>query len=223
MKKKMMKACCEIFILVLFVFIMYKYVQYYVLLKMNKSMNDFFDESNRYYQSDCINGYEIISNKIFWLNNKRKTILEFNNKIIYNEFVDFEVNIKYYVRNNKIFSYKLEENEKNINNDFLNLQNFPMVISQIYLNDKLNFDELFSIHYIIPIKYNNQSCYKIASKNEIVIVDKETYLPMYYFLKVYNSNGVEETVEYTYEFDVGSVTEEQVLMPDLNEYQIIEY
>ena len=89
-----------------------------------------------------------------------------------------------------------------------------------YNTNKFNIFKVFEIYYIIPIKYNNQFCYKISTKNEIVIIDGKTYLPLYSKVKTLNSDdGIENETENFYEFKIGEVKDEDMVMPDIRGFE----
>lgn len=98
----------------------------------------------------------------------------------------------------------------------------PSAIVKIYQNGKFNLSGLFDVRYVIPVKYNEKSCYKIVTKNEVIIIDKNTYLPIYSSIKFMDKNETKNQIEYNYAYEVGKVKDEDVELPDLTGYTMLE-
>lgn len=222
MKKKILNLIIKFFIIVFVVASISKVFHYYVLAKSYNNIMTFRKESNRYFCVNVVEKNKILKWEIFLVNNTRKRALNYDAKYFYNEFSDFDNNINYSFKGNKVYKNLLNEDNKNINDYLINVYNIPNLIIQIKNNNNINFSKLFDVRYIIPTKYNNKFCYKIVGKNEYVIIDKETFLPEYCLTKICNSDGSESIIEYTYEYEIGTVTDEDVMLPDLTNYEIIE-
>ena len=54
----------------------------------------------------------------------------------------------------------------------------------------------------------------------MVIIDKSTYLPVYSTLKIANSKSKDNKIEYKYKFGVGTVTDEDIAVPNTSDYKI---
>ena len=87
---------------------------------------------------------------------------------------------------------------------------------------EIDISKIFEIRYIIPIKYNEQLCYKISTKTEIVIINAKTYLPLYSIAKSVNSDfDINDKMGNFYEFKIGEVKEEDMVMPDITGFEEI--
>lgn len=213
--KNMLK---KIVLVVLMIFILYGISRIYCFVIINKiyaSFENFISEGNRYY---CVtnkrNNEVIYQEKLFYKDNRVKYLRVDNNlERIYLEIKDFELKklYKWNARLGKIEETYEDEiyffNERTVRNvsDF---------ITHIYENNKFNWKKFLKIHYIIPTKYEGKGAYKIVTKTEIIIVDKETGLPKYSCENVINSNRNDNIKnEYFYEYEIGSVTEEDMQIP----------
>lgn len=91
------------------------------------------------------------------------------------------------------------------------ITSIPSLVSEIYSSNKINIVRFLEIHYIIPVKYEGKSCYKIVTKSETIIIDKNTYLPIYVCENWVNSEDDNSCkMEYFYEFEINTVTEEDM-------------
>ena len=70
----------------------------------------------------------------------------------------------------------------------------------------------YPLVFIAPTKYDGKQCYYVAMDDMKEKIDKETGLVLY------ESNGMERTLNYTF----NDVTDEDVQMPNLSEYEYIE-
>ena len=185
--------------------------------KINVAIEQFRNEKNRYYLFLTQNNSNIQNyNEIFLKNNLIKIVQ--NNSTIgnYCEWKDLEtgeVNI------HKSSNKEKFENESAINED--TLFGLPNFITNIHKNNGIKITQLLKVYYIIPTTYNNKPCYKISTTSEDIIIDKETYLPLYSLVKTVNSNRENEITENTYKFEVNTVTDEDVTLPSFEEYEQI--
>ena len=126
--------------------------------------------------------------------------------------------------NNETITYNTTKKIKYKNDNDIDIDIEKSLIgipkSIIDLIEQKNVIKIFKIHYIIPITYEDKKCYKIATNSEIVIIDKNTYLPVYSTSKIANSKSKDNKVEYKYKFEVGTVTDEEVALPDFSDYEI---
>ena len=213
-----MKKKIFIFILIiLFLFIVIKIREAIILNKVHSAIECFMSESNRYY---CVyekyNDRNNVEKEIYLLDNIEKQLYKNNQFENYCEWKDYKNGDRIsYNENGKI---RFKESIKDENYKYLLC--LPRVISLTKLDKKHQYFELFKIHYIIPITYDGKSCYKISTNSEIVIIDKETFLPVYSTIKTANSTENDNNVEYMYKFSVGTVTDDDVALPDFSDYKI---
>lgn len=214
----MKKIVVGIILIVLILFVISRIYHFIVISRLHNAIDNFKNEENRYY---CVifENENIIKEEILLKNNILKCNEHKDDANIYCEWKDFN--------NNQDYSIDLV-NKKFTENDFLRdkksfLKNLPKFILEIYPNDKFNLSEFLKISYIIPTEYNNQKCYKIIIDEKICMVNRETYLPIYYSSKRINSNqDANDSIENVYEFKVGEVTDEDIMLPDLTDYTKIQ-
>lgn len=98
----------------------------------------------------------------------------------------------------------------------------PNLISILDKEEGVKISKIFEIRSIIPIKYNEQFCYKISTKTEVIIIDAKTYLPVYSNVKTVNSDlQIDNKTGNFYEFKIGEVKEEDMVMPDITGFEEI--
>ena len=215
----MRRKIIKISLVVAIVFILFMLSRIYHFIMINKvydAIENFKKEENRYYSVTIANSKKTSIKEEIWIKDK---ILKYNERTdemnIHSFWDDFNSNEKYLIKwENKEFTKKaLSRDEQNF------LTNLPSIIADIYPNANFDIKKFLNISYILPIEYENQKCYKIVADRKVLIVDKNTYLPVCYFSKFTNSNQPSnDRVENRYEFKVGTVTDEDIALPDLTEY-----
>lgn len=190
-----------------------------VIKKIYEAIENFKNESNRYYcviqQNETTLQQEVIlKDNIARWNQKKENVDK------YCQWKNFN--------NGQEYSIILEDKTFWKSNFFKdssdNLVNLPNLIYFIYQDNQFNFKEFLKVKYILPVNYDNQKCYKIVTNTQILIVSRDTYLPIYDSLDMMNSEKNEKVLtEFIYKFKVGEVTDEDIALPDLTEYtEIIE-
>lgn len=200
-------------------FVLMKLYHFVIVKNMFDAIDEFRNEENRVYFVNTVMSENVVSRREILLKQdvmkyiNRKSDLE-----VKYEWKNFENDKEYFfdMNNRKVYT-----NDKIfLNKDFL--INMPNYIGYGYEVENKLF-KVFDINHILPTKYNNELCYKIITKNEIIIIDRNTYLPIYSSTKMADSADKSKTkLEKTYEFKVGEVTDEDVALPDLSEYTIVE-
>ena len=195
-------------------FLVTRIYHFIVINQVYNAMMRFNEESNKYY-SVTINDSDknAISEIAFVKDNITKCCEQKNGTDLYCEWKNFDHKEKYEI-DFKTKSFKkstLAENQQSV------LRNLPRLILNIYKDEKFIFYEFLKIKYVIPVKYQNQKCYKIVGNNDTCIVDRDNFLPIFYSVKFMKSEQSLE-MENTYEFKIGEVTDEDVALPDLTEY-----
>ena len=214
----MKKRVGIIFCVVLLLFFIIKIREVLILNKIFSSLSEFKNANNKYYLVNTYyeNGINSLA-KYYYKDNIEKIIVN-NNTVgeyceVKNLLTDEEViyNVGRKIKYEKQQGLNFQDNLLNIPN-IINIDN----------KDKKNITikKVFKIHYIIPISYENKKCYKIVTNSEIVIIDKSTYLPVYASLKSAKTNSEKTKVEYKYEFKIGTVTDDDVALPDFSDYKI---
>ena len=214
MKKRFILIVCVFLVLVFII----KIRETIILYKIFLSINEFRKENNRYYSvstryENHINSIE----KCYLKDNFEKIILNNNSAGEYCEIKNLltKEEIAYNV------SQKMKyENQKGLNFQD-NLLNIPNIINIDKTNNKsTKMKKILKIHYIIPTTYEGKKCYKIVTSSEMVIIDKSTYLPVFSTLKTANSKSKDDKIEYKYEFEVGTVTDDDIAVPNISDYKI---
>lgn len=126
------------------------------------------------------------------------------------EFRDFDIDEKYF--------WMVNEDGKKISNqreqyivDGKFIVDIPRLFLKIYQKNKFNLKEFLKVYYVTFVKYENEKYYKIVTKHETIIINKETLLPEY---SCKNWVSTEEDkmceMEYFYEFEINTVTDEEM-------------
>ena len=212
MKKKILIIIFVIIVL----FIVIKIREVLILNKVYKSIENFAVEENRYYSSYTIVNENVYSEKrIYVKQNVEKYVLKNTNSGEYCEWKNFETGeVNVYNMTDKI---KYENTEVNKLEEFLMV--LPNLISFMHINNGLTLFQLLKVYYIIPITYENKPCYKISTTSEFIIIEKDTYLPVYSSVKIINSTENYNKTENTYGFEINTVTDENIALPNFEEYE----
>lgn len=217
LKNKLVKRILMIGLVILLLFILSKVYQFVMMSKLFNAIENFRKEENRSYSVKTMMDEDVVFEvETFLKQDRMKSINRINNSELNCQWIDFQ--------NLRVYSFSME-NKKVYKNDIMLenrdiLSNLPDFIEN---TSERKISKIFKIRYITLIKYNNKICYKIVTKNEIIIIDKDTYLPVYSSIqKVSSNDNYKVKTEYTYEFKVGEVTDEEVALPDLSEYTIVE-
>lgn len=212
MKKKILIFFNIVFIICFLI----KLYHFIILINIHKNLNDFKSEINRKYSVETkINENRIYNQKIFFKNDVIKYNLLCNNKILYCEYKDVKILKKYTINS---------VNKEVLSDNCIMLEKVETLYDLPNLFEKNNIlKHLFPIYYIIPTKYNDTKAFKIVTASEEIIIDANTFLPVHLIKKNYNSNNnLENCIEYNYEFEIGTVTDEDVALPNLSEYKLID-
>lgn len=205
---------------ILILFMLSKVYQMVIVSRVFEAVEEFRNEENRgYWVETIINGKMVLKEEIILKQEIVKHVKKKNGSIISYKCKNFDQKEECFVniKNKKIYRHDIMIKNENT------LYNLPNFIEYSFDNDKFNLYKIFDVHYILPTKYQDKLCYKIITKNEVIIVEKDTYLPIYSSIKRMKSNEESKSViERTYEFKVGEVTDEDVELPDLSEYTFVE-
>lgn len=215
----MKKIILAILGVICIIFVVHKVYHGVVSYKIYTNLENFMAEENRMYQVSMkdLNNIKNVQT-VYRKNDIINCIKENDNKycewynFITNENYSFNMNTKTVYRNTiSLF-------------DTQTLFNLPHYILELTNNSKIKeVFAIFNIKYITLEKFEDKMCYKIVTKNENIFVDCSTYLPVYSKMKVVNSNNDQKNyIENFYEFEIGNVTDEEVELPNLEEYTIIE-
>ena len=175
-------------------------------------INDFKKAENRYYAVTIKKEEKNIAKYEIFCKDNKMIYLQFNEKLenIFSEFKNFNTNESCF------FATEGDENKiLNLNERYIKDKTFiiiiPNLMLKIFQNNKFNLKEFLNIYYVIPVKYEDKKCYKIVTKYETIIIDKETFLPKYSCKNWVNSEDDNSCkMEYFYEFEINTVTEEDM-------------
>lgn len=213
-----MKKIVKIVILVIVILFLISRVYYFVVInKIYGAIRDFQDEKNRYYSVNLIedSNKNSIKKEILVKDEIVKNNLQRNGIKCTCDFKDFKSNKEYSIdlQNRSFTESELSELQEDL------LINLPDVILDIYQDDKFAITEFLKVKYVIPTEYKDEKCYKIVKNKQVLIISKDTYLPIYSYLKFMSSSDKSaEVTQYAYEFKVGEVTQEEIELPDLTGY-----
>ncbi len=213
MKKFLIKISVVSIFVILLIFVSLKIYHYVIIHNVYHAIENFKNEKNRYYSVTIKqNGELFCKEEIFCINEQMKYLkINDNSGNLYFEIKNFSTNqqIAWRIKNGEK-SNKIEENIED--NRFIT--NIPISILQTYRNNKFNFKQFFQIYYIIPTKYEDKKCYKIVTKTEVILVDKNTYLPVYVCRNLKNSDKASNAnKEFIYEFKINTVTDKDMEEP----------
>lgn len=213
-------AIISIIVVVLLILLFTKVYHLVVVNHVFDAIEKFKNEENRAYSVETImNGNVVFKEEKLLKQEIMKYIKKTNDIVINCKWKNFVENEEYFIDiiHKEVTLYNVMNEDKN---GLFNLSSFIEYSSN---NGRFNLSKIFDIYYIIPIKYKNKPCYKIVTKNEVTIIDKDTYLPFYSSVKRSKLNEESKgTIEKIYEFKVGEVTDEDIALPDLSEYTVIE-
>lgn len=124
---------------------------------------------------------------------------------------------------------KTYEIKNNIENYDINIKNSPKILELLNeIKQDINNGNVFSIFncfriiYIIPIQYKDINCYKIKTTREVLYINKDTLYPVYLEYNQTNSNNKKEKIKIEYIFKENTVTDEDIKIPDLSNYKLVE-
>ncbi len=210
MKKFLIKISVVSIFVILLIFISLKIYHYVIIHNVYHAIENFKNEKNRYYSVIIVqNRKNLFKEHIFCKNNQVKYL------ILDTDLNKWYFEIKYFKSNeqNKENSGEEKSLETCIEDNTF-ITNIPISILQTYQNNKFNFKQFFQIYYIIPTKYEDKKCYKIVTKTEVILVDKNTYLPVYACRNLKNSDKASNAnKEFIYEFKINTVTDKDMEEP----------
>jgi len=217
----MKKVILGIVIIIIILFAFSKIHTFAIVTKMYTAIENFGKLDNKLYKVQVLHGEEVIrKDELFTKEKVLKYIVYKKDSDIYYEWKNLETNESYAVNEDKKKMYKNSTTMVNAENILPHMSHFVL---SVYKDEKINLKSIFDVKYIIPTKYNDRSSYKIVTKNETVIVDKNTYLPIYSALrKVNTQKEFDGQVEYIYEFEIENVSDEDVKLPDFSEYTLMD-
>jgi len=210
--KKFRKKIVVFALIILIGFVVSRIYCFVIVNRVYCAINQFREAENRYYAVTTVKkGKNATKLETFYRNNKIKYLQFYkNHEKICCGYKDFNTDEKYFWVIGQDGSKIFNEGEKYIM-DRRFIIGVPNILLQIYLKGKFNPKEFFRIYYIIPVKYENKKCYKIVTKYETIIIDKETFLPKYSCKNWVNSEDDNACkMEYFYEFEINTVTEEDM-------------
>lgn len=213
MKKKVGIVIFVVIILIIMAVFIGKRIYYFTVIRnVYEAIENFRNEDNRYYAVTITNNNMTKVEEILVKDNRVKWNEKKDNMRVYCEWKDFNDNEEYsIIFKNKTFD---KENKLIIQSD--DLTNLPQMIHLIYRNNQIKVKEFLKIKRVLSVDYNNQKCYKIITNTQTLIVDQETYLPIYYSVETVNSEeNINLLTETIYDFKVGEVTDEDIALPDL--------
>lgn len=216
MKKELIRKVLKIMIVILILFVLVKLYHFMIVKHLFDAITEFKNEENRaYFVNTVMSENMVLEEKVFLKQETIKYISKESNVDLIYEWREFRNNEEYFFDVN---SKKIYTKDTYLTKNFL--PDIPECIGYSY-GEEFKPSAILAVHHIIPTRYNDKFCYKIITKNEVIIIDKDTYLPVYSSMKTVKTDS-KNKIEKTYEFKVGEVTDEEVALPDLSEYTIVE-
>lgn len=207
-------------LVILILFMLSKVYQVVIVSRVFEAVEEFRNEENRGYWVEIKMNKDMILEEQILLKQKIMKYINKKNSLDVNcVWKSFESKEEYFfdIKKEEVYINDLIMESKDI------LFNLPSLMGYTFGNGKFDISKIFEVLYILPVKYEDKFCYKIITKNEVIIVEKDTYLPIYSSIKRMKSNEESKSViERRYEFKVGEVTNEDVTLPNLSEYTFVE-
>ena len=220
------KIRIRIFIILIILISIIKIIQINFITNIKNKIEVFENLNNTFYKEFYTDNNEEIEINIIKKDKKIKEKNLFNtiNRVI-DKFLNLDkmecITIN---KNNYTYQKELFNKENYIPN-----RNLPKILK---IEDEIKEEfkkgniasvlDSFRIIYIIPTKYKNTDCYKIKTTRETFYIDKHTLYPIYLEYNQKNSNGNKEKIKIEYIFKENTVTYEDVKLPDLSKYTLIE-
>lgn len=212
--KKLKKSVLVVLLLILIVFCISTLYKFIILRKVADN-NINIDVGNNYKltrKTDDYTSTTFVKDGIYKTVNEREGDIIITNVFADNKWHSF-VEVKDSAENGKIKTYYYERNQETkmfLNRTSLS-SNYMMMYDEQSASEKVgNMGILQTILAgnveIKSTKYNEKDCYKIIHDSHYMIVDKKDFVAI-------NDNGVEIKLE------KGVVTDEEIKMPDINEYK----
>lgn len=203
-----MRKLRKIVIIVLCLIILIKMFQIFALYKVNCSIKEFCDNSNWKVCEFCNYAGKIYDVEMYFKDNRLKIISD-----DHFEYYDFDKSQIFRINEiNQQYSIK----KFSVDSDKMNLL--------IVKNNDLDKRNILTTILIYPVIYDEKIAVKIVRKSHTKIIDIDTFLPTKYLCKNVNLDNAGDNIEYsyTYFYEVDTVTEEDVCLPDLSKYELIE-
>ena len=167
--KKLIRKVLIIMGIILLLFVLIKLYHFVIVKNMFDAIDEFRNEENRaYFVNTVIDGDAVLEEKVLLKEEVMKYITSKNDMELSYELRNFETDEEYFINAN---------NRKVYINDivFLSKELLPSISNYIGSTYRdFDLSEIFTIDYILLTKYNNKFCYKIITKSEIIIVDKDS-------------------------------------------------
>lgn len=213
--KKLLKILGIILGVVAILFLISKIYCFVVFTKVYEAVENFRLEENRYYAVEVIQKENLTHKEEIFLKQNIFKFLELEDDFhLYCEWKDIYTNEQYVMNidEKKAFQEGLPECKER------SLPNIPDVLLLKQNNIQSKIAKTFEIRYILLAKYEDKKCYKIVTDTEIIMIDRKTYLPVYLSTKL---NNKKDKIEMKYQFEVGNVTDEDVALPNLTDYTVV--
>lgn len=216
LREDLKKLLIKIVVIIFVIFLVVKLQHLFVIHQMYVAIEDFKKQENQEYGVTLKMMEDITyEQKTFVKENIVKHIYGNDEIEQYCEWKNLENGETYVLDLNSKNRY---ENPSYLENDNF-LMNLPNIVLSTYRGNKLNLAEILKMRFVLLTKYQGRICYKIITKQEVIIMDLKTHLPLYCSMVVLDSNQDKiGKIEKFYEFKVGEVTEEDVALLDLSEY-----
>ncbi len=214
-----MKKIKLIIIVFIIIVLLIKINQFIIINRIKNAINEFKLGNNTVYRVISLNNKEIIIKRLL------KNYLIREDYCFENIYSIYDVNSeKKYIVNTIDSSIEIKKTQKT-NMQLSNLPNCIKLIDdikeKIKSGDWLFLLNYFKILYIIPAEYNGIKCYEIKTTKEKSYFRRDTLYPVYSEWYKESDNN-KELVKIEYTFEIGTVKDEDVQIPNLEEYEIIE-
>lgn len=222
MKKKTKKI---IILSVIILILMIKVAQINLIINIKNKIETFEKLENTYYESSGdFENFKMNTNRLYKNNLliEKLDVLPTGNKII--RIIDFNENKEINIDENS----NTYETKAYINNLDIKLKNLPKIIKfNNEMTEEMNNLKIYSILnyfkilYIVPVNYNNISCYKIKTTRETLYTDRNTLYPIYLEYKKDKSyNGDKSIIKINYIFEENTKRENSFDLNALEKYSL---
>ena len=220
------KLKIKIIIIILILITIIKIIQINCIENIRMKIEKFEKLESSYYKQISVNENQKVETSRI---RKNELIKEKYNYISINNEIIKIINLgksEILIIDNKCNKYNIEKYK----NDYdIRLNNLPKIIKikndileEIKTGNIFSIFNCFRIIYIIPTQYKDINCYKIKTTREVLYINKDTLYPVYLEYNQTNSNNKKEKIKIEYIFKENTVTDEDIKIPDLSNYKLVE-
>ena len=212
MKKKVIKVLVIVLILALIIWGGLTFQKMMLLEKIQDKALEINQKDNGYCKITYYEGENAVYSSEFYKKGSKILLKMKGNRVAYK---DISTNEAWLISNDEKIAIKYKP-ENILINDIPN----PSYIGE---EDSFKYNLIYSLtSSLTSEKVGDTNCYKFNNFGQKVWINKENLLPKKITVGIVEKDGKKYKTYYMYEYNWGTVTDEQVKLPDLTEYSIKE-